>query len=193
MTLPLPQWSEDGSNACFSDPFECATRSEQFARRIRMRNAMEYIAGGAVIVLSGAACLGALWFAQYLFAVAFGLIAAGGVHVLRNLRKRASNISREPEMPCLNYLRCQYVRQRDALRSVPRWYLAPFVPGLIVLFGLVTHEIARARGLGAALGAVAVPAGMVLITMLVVAGLNLWEAARLQRKIEQLDEITAAE
>jgi hypothetical protein len=106
-----------------------------FHRTIRRRNRREYLAAVAVAVFFGwhAATAGELH-------AIFGstLLALAAVYVAAVLHRRGSPSATPLDvglLPCLEFHRAQLVRQRDLLRSVWRWYLLPFVPGLVVLLG----------------------------------------------------------
>jgi hypothetical protein len=103
-----------------------------FDRRIRLRNAMEYVAGLLVIVFVSVRGLGQ---PTALMKVADGLIVAGCCLVLWQLARRAS----VPQAPTgaatsdlIRHYRANLARQRDALRSVWLWYLLPLAPGLML-------------------------------------------------------------
>ncbi len=66
--------------------------------------------------------------------VGSGMIVLAAVFVLWQLHRRASAVppERAGTMPLAQFMRIQLVRQRDALRSVLGWYIAPFVPGFVL-------------------------------------------------------------
>lgn len=151
-------------------------------RRVRMRNLREY----AAALLAGAV------FAAYAFVLdelllKLGSIAliGGLVAVAWNLHRRAS--ARRPDSaelasPCLAYLKADLTRQRDALRSVWKWYLLPLAPGMVLfLAGLavaVPAGVAVASGLGLALA---------LLAWCVIR-LDAAAADRLDRELRALDD-----
>ncbi len=105
--------------------------ADKFYRRIWWRNAIEYVA--CLIVVIG--------FGTYFFALPHVLQKAGSMLVIAatlfvawQLHRRAS--AEPPERagtrPLLLFARAQLVRQRNALRSIFRWYLLPFLPGMAV-------------------------------------------------------------
>ena len=107
-------------------------RAGKFQARIRQRNITEYLAALLVIGVFG-------WMAWLIpvFTVKAGalLIILGALYVCWKLHKiagqgagqQADNADR-----LLDHHRTELLRQRDALASVWRWYLAPFVPGSVL-------------------------------------------------------------
>lgn len=113
---------------------EVAARAAKFQRTIKWRNAREYAAAALVLV----------WMAFSMKDPMPGLVRAGSlllgagvvfVVVVLHRRGRASSEDRSaaPTSEALRSHVAELRRQRDLLRDVPRWYLAPFVPGLLLI------------------------------------------------------------
>jgi len=186
---PFPAWQNAASEASFSDPATCAARASKFERTIRRRNLIEYAAGAFVIVLFTASSAGAAFKGEWLIALSMALTVIGAVIVLLGLRRRASNLDRRPEDPCVLHLRRQYERQFEALRDVPKWYLGPLIPGLVLFYFAVTLGTAEVTGWVEALRGIALPV-VATIGLFGVIGLANWIAARsLRRKIEEIDAL----
>jgi hypothetical protein len=152
-------------------------------RGVALRNAVEYAASAFVLAGFGFYILA---FPHPLMRLGSGLIIAATLFVVWQLRRRASG-ARLPTGAVAEswvaFRRAQLVRQRDALRSVWLWYLAPFVPGMVVFRWGVETELAAgpfAHGLVANL-----VIGLVFIG---VAAVNLFGARKLQGRIDELDE-----
>jgi Flp pilus assembly protein TadB len=174
--------SQPASTVALSEQ-ELRRQADQFQRAIRHRNAGEYAAAMLVVPI----------FAFYLWAFPYFLMQLGSVmtivaclFVVLQLRRRATRQalpSDQGALPCLAFHRAELVRQRDALRSVWRWYVAPFVPGMIVFrWGVETQlppDMPFGRGMLVNVGIVLVLAAVVL--------LNLYAARKLQRQIDRLD------
>lgn len=158
-------------------------RAARFQRRVALRNGIETLA--AALVAAG--------FARYLWIYPQPLIRLGSVLIILaaafvawQLHRRAASGPR-PEsdnaLPCRDFHRAALARQRDALRAVWLWYIAPFLPGVLLFrWGVETQLDPGApftRGWQANLAI----AGVLLATAI----LNLHAARRLQRKIDQLD------
>jgi hypothetical protein len=164
---------------------ELAQRARRFQRRIARRNFLEYAA--ALLVCIGFGFY--LWkFPDPLMRIGSLLSILGTLVVVWQLHQRASSRplpGMESILPSRDFHRAQLVRQRDALRSVWLWYVAPLVPGMLVFrWGVNTNPdpaLPFARGWAAD----ASIAGVVLAIIL----LNLYGAHKLQRRIDQLDQL----
>lgn len=167
---------------------ELRTRATAFERKVRRRNLVEYVATAFVVVIFG-------WYATFpipatpLWPIANLMIIAGVLVVAWNLHRLARASKPPPGADAaslVDFQRAEYVRQRNALKSVWLWYIGPIIPGLIVWFiaasvgmpGLTPMRAAIALG-GAALIAMLVFSVIIL--------LNLLGAARLQRMIDDHD------
>ena len=106
-------------------------KARRFESKIQRRNALEYVACGVVIIGFGPALFtGPHW----LMRAGAGLVMLAVPYVGWQLHRRgaAEGLS-APGETLVDAYRRQLTRQRDALRSVGSWYLAPFVPGLVLL------------------------------------------------------------
>ena len=140
---PLSFWTGSSADARFSDPEACARRSTRFERTIRRRNLIESAAGGVVIVLFTAGAVAAASVGEWAFAAAGALVGAGTAFILWHLHRRGSNLVRRPEDDCRTHLLGQLARQRDLLRRVPQWYLAPLLPGICAVYGITAAKVAE--------------------------------------------------
>lgn len=160
-------------------------RASRFERRIRRRNAIEYAAIALVVAVFGAFAILA---PAALPAMRIGavLMVIGALYVAWQLHRRASARPLPPGLPLVEHLRRELVRQRDAVTSVAGWYLAPFVPGmLLILLGPLIDGGPRAL---AALGWEQVPAlAFPPAFFLFIWWLNRRAARQLQAAIDDLD------
>lgn len=164
---------------------ELAKRARSFQRRIARRNFLEYAA--ALLVCAG--FIFYLWeFPDPLMRAGSLLSILGTLVVVWQLRKRASSRplpGAGSALPSRDFHRAELVRQRDALRSVWLWYVAPLVPGMLVFrWGVNANpdpSLPFARGWAAD----ASIAGVVLVVILI----NLYGARKLQRQIDLLDQV----
>jgi hypothetical protein len=148
--------------------------------RVYWRNMREIMAAVVVIAAFGAYLF---VFPDPLMRTGSGLIILGTLYVIWQFQTR----SRTDALPgdtssaaWTDYYKSELLRQRDALKSVWKWYLAPLVPGFaIFLLGMV-HSMPHAtwKIAGVAALAVVVFAGVGL--------LNRYGAGRLQKKIDRL-------
>lgn len=111
---------------------ELRRASRRFDRRIRFRNLTEYVAAAFVFLLFGAFAI-FMPLPLPLMRIGAGLVALGALVLAWQLHRRASPLPEPGAMPVLAYHRAQLVRQRDALASVRLWYLAPLVPGTLLM------------------------------------------------------------
>lgn len=188
-TVPFPQWCDAARGAAFTPPTDCASRAETFERRIRRRNIIEYLAGAFVAVLFGASTVAAMVKGETLIAAALAAIVVGTGLVMWNLYQRASNLVRRPEEACLDHLRRQYAQQYKALRSIPKWYLAPLIPGIAMFYAVVTVKVAENAGWERALEGIAGPLAFTIAVFALVGAANWWAARILKRKLDALNAL----
>jgi len=161
-------------------------RAGKFERRIFWRNIREY-ASSLV-----AALLFAYFFATnhaLLFRVAYALFIAGLGWVVFQLHRQGSAKNMPAELGTLTYLqffRAELERQRDVVKNVWPWYLAPLVPGFVVL----TAASVIARPNSAGLATAGLLDVVVAVLFLLIWKMNLRAARCLQRTI---DDLNAAE
>jgi hypothetical protein len=111
------------------------------------------------------------------------LIILGTLVMLYQLRKRAA-IGALPTQGAastyVDYFRAELVHQRDALRAIWLWYIAPVVPGVAVLvWGMAEYGTSGFPWLPML--------GMFLVPFGVVVWMNLKAARKMQQKIDELD------
>ena len=161
---------------------EIRGKAQQFEKRVSRRNLREYIAGAVGLAI----------FTLYLFLFPSPmaragslLVIAGIVVIMIQIYKRASPGRLPADLALtasLEFHRRELVRQRDLLRSVLWWYIAPIVPGMVVLAVGVTPRHAAVAG-----------ALINAVPLLGIFGLILWanhRAARgLDRQIADLDNL----
>jgi len=113
------------------------------------------------------------------------LVVLGSAVILYRLRRRAS-IGTPPEDaiagPYLEYMKAELSRQRDALRAVLLWYVAPVTPGLVLLVRGMANDSGLAFPWQLAL--------LFMVPFLVVIWMHFAKARRLQRRIDELQTWT---
>jgi hypothetical protein len=166
-------------------------RSLKFERRIRRRNMIEYVAAAVVVAAFS-------WYATWpepatpLWPVANLMIVAAALYVGWKLHRHGAARKADPEASVAGLIafhRAELARQRDGLVTVWRWYLLPFVPGVVLWFTAMGIGASQHGGPAAAVMPLVLGAS-VLMFILVFAGvfaLNLLAAAHLQRQIDDLD------
>lgn len=159
-------------------------RSARFSSRISWRNALEYMAGAAVMPLIVADVVRGGF--NGLVDVGNVLVIAGMSYVLYRLHRHASARRLPTDLgaiDALSFHRSELVRQRDLLMSVWQWYLLPFAPGMItVTVGRALQSPAGwHRGLVSGIVALGLAGFLVWV--------NRRAGARLSRDIEALDRL----
>lgn len=159
---------------------EIRVHAERLEKRMRKTYNREYFAALTVIVWMAAY----VWFLKpVLFRVAAGLAIPATVLMLYQLRKRASPRTLPADLAltsCLEFHRRELERQRDARKSIWRWYLLPFVPSVLVwtiaFYFLPRGSLVLALIIGA----------FFALDFIVIGKLNQRAARRLQRQIDEL-------
>jgi len=161
-------------------------RSVKFERRVYWRNVREYVSSAAAICMFGFFLVRDH---RTLPRIAYVLFIAGIVWVVLQLHRKGS-VKTVPAVlgtsPSLAFFRSELERQRDVVQSVLSWYLAPMIPGFVVL----TLDMVHRLPFPASLGAIVLMDGGVALLFFVIWRINLRAARCLQRKI---DELRAAE
>lgn len=176
-------WKAQPTTPLVLDNAQLEKRARRFRRSVGVRNALEYTVGFFVIAVF-------LWYAWQFTGVLMRtgslLCAAGVAVVLWQLHCRASArvLPDDTGRACLEFHRAELERQRDALRSVWRWYIGPMVPGVVVFRWGVETELADSTLFARGPGANLFIAGVFLAVIL----LNLWAAHRLQKRIDALKD-----
>lgn len=110
---------------------EVHEKATKFQRRVRVRNWIEYVAAVFVVVAFGSYVF---TLPNLLGRVGAALVVAGVLVVVWQLHRRGSARAAPPaSVGSLALHRAELVRQRDALESVPLWYLSPMTPGLLLM------------------------------------------------------------
>jgi predicted NBD/HSP70 family sugar kinase len=120
---------------------EIHARAERFQGRIRTRNVIEYGAAAFSIVAFG---VFAIILPDPIIRIGVALIIAGLIYVcwkLSRLGRAAHDNDRARAASIADFHQSELMRQRAALASVWRWYIAPLVPGLVVFVAGVALAI----------------------------------------------------
>ena len=157
--------------------------ARSFQSTVSLRNFFEYVAAAAIIIAFGySAATASSWIVQ----AGYVLGIAATVYISWQLHARASARSLPPTgaLSALAFHRAELARQRDALRSVWGWYLAPMIPFFVVVtLGRLLEKPSDWPFWVAWLAV----AGLILAGVL---HLNLRGAEALQRDIEEIDALS---
>jgi hypothetical protein len=165
-------------------------RAAKFERRVKSRNIREYVAGAIVIALFGFAA----WRMHgWMIELANVMTIAATLFVTWQLhrRGRARNLpDGATAAGLLAFHREELVRQRDMIRSVWVWYIAPFIPGSVMIF-LARYFQMHTPGIPLAEDhmRIVLGASIAALIMVIIGLLNMWGAARLQNRIDELDKL----
>lgn len=162
--------------------------AQRFQSRVRMRNTTEYLAAAFVVVFFG-------WTAatvpEPIVQVGAGLIIAGALYVcwqLYQLGRAATHGELEAgAQSWAAFHRAELARQREALRTVWSWYLAPFAPGMLVFLAGVAFTEANPAPFPARLAVFLAGLGMMAAVFAAIAWLNAQAVKKLDAQIAALD------
>lgn len=118
-----------------------AARARRLEARVRARNRIEYGAGGLLaLFMLGLGIAGLMSGLETAYATVSTLglfaLAAGAITVCLQLHRRTGGPGLvSGVLPSRAAYRAELARQRDALRSVWLWYIAPLVPGVLLIYG----------------------------------------------------------
>lgn len=162
--------------------------AQKFQSRIRNRNMIEYVAAGSVVAFF-------VWMIatvpEPIVQVGSGLIVLGALYVcwkLYQLGRAATRSEMEAgAQSWASFHRAELVRQREALRTVWSWYLAPFVPGMVVFLAGVSFTEANPAPLPARLGVFLAGIGLMAAVFAVIWLLNAVAAKKLDAQIAAMD------
>lgn len=184
---PKTIWKEQKMTPQVLSPSQLETRHHGLENRIRLRNWLEYFAGG--VVFMGALLLGGWMLIDdaNLFRTGLGigtlLLGAGALFVCVQLRQRTGRpVTIDGRDSTLTRYRAELMRQRDALRSIFGWYIAPFLPGFLLIYGSVflDPEVDRLW--------VAIPAAVTVAFLAWVLHVNRRAADCIDAELQALDE-----
>jgi len=187
---PKSLWKGQDMTPQILTPDMLESRSRRLDKRIRNRNRFEYLAGGIVIIASlllGAWLLlgGPVGQPDLMVGGGFIALAIGAlVSMLQLRRKTGGTTFPDGAQSSVNSYRAELVRQRDALRSVFGWYIAPFLPGFLLIYG------ASFLDSSAVLWAVLLPAMVTVAFLVWVVWANRRAAACIDEEIAALDRET---
>jgi hypothetical protein len=165
---------------------ELEKRESALARKESTRRWSESVAGGLSIAALGAIAVGLASMPRTRIAAA--LLVLGELAVIATLWRRATRRRVPPPMAAstsehIAHYRAELLRERDALRSVERWYLAPTAPGLLYFPIAIADDL----GIDGFVMEVVWAISFAVVAMVIV-GVQRRAACRLDREIAALGE-----
>jgi hypothetical protein len=177
-------WQNQSVEAIQMSLDEIRNKAQKFQRRVHWSNLREYLAAVFVVAIFGFY----FWrFDGILLRTGSALVIAGTLYVMYQLYKRGSAKTVPADLAsrtCLDFHRRELERQRDLLRDVWRWYLLPFVPGMVVFFAGGAIELPLGRW-----GPLGITVALCAIVFFLIGKLNHWAARKLQHQIDGLDAL----
>lgn len=139
MTDPLiALWTTDTEDPSMTlDATAAIARARSLEAQLTARNRMERLAGVAVVLCFAVAAVVFAVSGAWVAALGLALVVAGAASVLHTLSRQGLAPPVDPSATTAAHLaahRRQLAHQAQLLEAVPRWYLAPFLPGLTVFF-----------------------------------------------------------
>jgi hypothetical protein len=186
MTDPIVNlWTAQQAGARPPSVAELAERARRFRNRMRISTLAEYGVGALAIVFFGNIAIKA---SDWGVRIASLMIIAGICIVIRNLwhRRPADDPAALARDACTHY-RELLVARRDALASVGRWYIAPFIPGMAVFVPASVLAQAETVSLTTALLNGGIGAAVIALIFGLVLWLNRAAARVLAMEIATLD------
>ncbi len=130
-------WQHQDLEVSAPAPAEIRAGALALQSKVRARNAAELAAAATVVAVLGVYAW--VW-TGLLFRSGCALAIAGALMMARHLYRAGSWRGVPVDgASCLAFQRRELARQRDLLRSVGRWYLAPMAPGMILVILGRTH------------------------------------------------------
>jgi hypothetical protein len=169
MTDPIVDlWTAQQAGARPPSVAELAERAGRFRNRMRVSNLVEYGFGALGILFFGNIAIKA---PDWGVRIASLMIIAGVCIVIRNLwRRRPADDPAALARDARTHYRQLLVARHDALASVGRWYVAPFIPGMVVFVPASVLAQAETVPLSTAL----LNGGIGTAMMALILGLVLW-------------------
>jgi len=176
-------WQNQPSEGICMSVEEIRQRAGIFQNKVYWRNAREYVAGIVVVVFFGFY----FWrMPDALTRVGNGLMIAGVLYLICHLHHHGSSRNLPADLGLasgIEFHRRELDRQRELLRSVWSWYLAPVIPGLVGLM------LARARINPGRLLPIVLSSALIALLFIFVWWLNHQAARRLQSRIDELNAL----
>ncbi|PKP81199.1 MAG: hypothetical protein CVT79_11075 [Alphaproteobacteria bacterium HGW-Alphaproteobacteria-18] len=173
----------------FAMPLEEVRRkASSFQNTIRRRNMMEYAASIFVLIAFGGV---AVTVPDWGVRAGAALIMAGTLYVvwkLHTMARAAGAGEIDAALSLTDFHQGELLRQRAALATVWRWYLIPFVPGMIVFLSAVSFTPDNPTPLAAKLTVFLFSLGIVGALFAGIAWLNGRAVKALDAEIAALEE-----
>jgi membrane protein YdbS with pleckstrin-like domain len=177
-------WQSQGDGDAVISVDDIRSRARRLEQAVSIRNLLEYVAAAVVVAAFG---IRMWWESSAVVRVSGVMVIAATLFVTYQLRRRGTATQLPAELGvkhAVDFHRGQLERQRDLVQDVWRWYLLPFMPGLVGL------QIGLAVSGQAPVANVTVQIAVICVGFVAVHGLNRRAARRLQHRIDRLIDHT---
>lgn len=161
----------------------------RFQRRVYRANAVEYIASAAVVLIFG---FYAWALPGWMAKTGCALIVVATFYVVWQLARRGSphTVPAASSVGLVDFHRRELERRRDLARSAWRWYILPFMPGIVLMLLGRWYQI-HVPGRSVNLDHLIIILGAIIAALIigVVRLLQLLGTVKLQRQIDELDKL----
>ena len=182
-------WTQQAQGPFTMSLADVHLHAQKFQSRVRLRNTIEYVAAAFVVVFFAWT---ALTVPEPIVQAGAGLIMAGALYVCWQLYRLGRSATRGELNAAAEswaaFHRGELARQREALRTVWSWYLAPFVPGMVVFLAGVSFTPDNPAPLAARLIVFLAGAGLMAAVFAVIAWINAQAVKKLDAQIAALDQ-----
>ena len=183
-------WKTRKEEAFTMSTAELESRAHRFQSKIQSRNLIEYAAAMLVIGMFGRMAVLIPEPVVKLGAVLIMIAAAYVCWKLHTLARAASKEDISGAVSLAAFHRAELVRQRDALSKVWAWYLAPFIPGMLLFMLGVNFSGDVSMPLMAKIVSSAVSLGFSTLVFYAIYWLNMRAVKKLDEDIAELDRAT---
>ena len=164
-------------------------RAARFQRRISLGNAIEYVASVFVVAIFGWYC----WVLPgWMTKLGTALVIAAMPFILWQLHRRggAHRLPDASALGLIDFHRRELERRRDALRTAWLWYILPVIPGIVLMMLGRWYQF-HVPGRPIALDHLVIILGAIiaLLILAVVRLVQVLGAAKLQKKIDEIDKL----
>ncbi|MDE2182049.1 MAG: hypothetical protein KGJ78_03400 [Alphaproteobacteria bacterium] len=164
-------------------------RAGKFQRRVRLGNALEYIASIVVVAAFG-------WYAwalpDWMTKLGSALVVVAVFYIVWQLHRRggAHKLPDSSALGLADFHRRELERRRDVLKTAWRWYLLPVVPGMALMMAGRWYQFhAPGRPLDLDHLIIVLSTVIALLVLGMIRLVHVIGAAKLQRRIDELDKL----
>ncbi len=183
-------WKDQETETVPMSPEQLQEKAKKFHRQIIRRNIREYVGAAIAIPVFG---LYIFIFPPLLIKIGSAMTIAATLYIVWQIHKRlsAGTLPEEAaELTWLEYHKRELEKQRNAKRTVWKWYLAPGLPGFVVItIGVALDMQAQQMPLYATATVLLMLIGVVVTVSGEIWWMNARAASKYQKQIDALDAL----